>query len=350
MRKFYFRALLLTLPLVLWTALEVFILPVDFFAFRHWEAVGVRHMYSLPGPFYPHTNFKKWSAPDMNPSGPRDKLIEFVTDAYGYRNRSYDTHLTYDYVILGDSNVGGAYLDQKDTLPEVMARLCNCNTYNYGNGSPHHIMSYVNEERFRQTPPKTVVLEVRPSEFLYSNIPDISQCVRDHASTSLRTMTCREDSISLYEKWFENNPQILIYLDRFFKHSGFQKLKSSLGLAKKVPPPAVIAEMSKEAQNEMRRRLLIIQKTLLERGSRFILFVMPTEDRQFDDFLRTVQSDGIPVVFFFPTKDYPQGQDLKTWWCKEDSHWTEESVIIAAKAIHNESTHLPRITKNNSTY
>ena len=66
MRKFLFKSNLFLLPFFLALCLELFILPMDFFTFRVWEAIVVRKYRNLfPGHFYPNMEITKIEEGDL---------------------------------------------------------------------------------------------------------------------------------------------------------------------------------------------------------------------------------------------------------------------------------------------
>ena len=52
-------SLLLAAPFVALLAIELFVLPVDFFTFRAWEALSIQHVRSGEGIFYPRVHLVK---------------------------------------------------------------------------------------------------------------------------------------------------------------------------------------------------------------------------------------------------------------------------------------------------
>jgi hypothetical protein len=135
------RGALLSLPFLVLLLLEVLVLPIDFFTFRVWEAALATPPYRYPSPFYPNLHIKKnkefgdrYRAGD--PSMVQAKPVEWFTDAYGWRNRrQVETQERYDVVVLGDSNIVGSFLDQKDTLSEVLSARANKAVYSYAGPS-----------------------------------------------------------------------------------------------------------------------------------------------------------------------------------------------------------------------
>ncbi len=97
------KLLLLLTPLVLWEIIEVFVLPIDYFTFRSWEAMVIGKVNTLPGPFYPNQNIVKMEAGDQDKDKKPKKEVHWVTDEFGLRNRPNQTlNGQYDIVLIGD--------------------------------------------------------------------------------------------------------------------------------------------------------------------------------------------------------------------------------------------------------
>jgi hypothetical protein len=168
--KLVIRGVLLSCPFVLLMVLELFILPIDFFTFRIWESL-LATPYRYPGVFYPNMHvIKEHEYGDkyriLAPQDNKSKKVEWWTDSYGYRNRPELAKLNkYDAVILGDSNIVGSSLDQKNTLSEVLSDSGNINAYSYSVGSDH-ISLFFNDPRFIDKDVNTVVIESKSGYWL----------------------------------------------------------------------------------------------------------------------------------------------------------------------------------------
>ncbi len=127
------KVIILISPFMLILALEMFVLPVDFFTFRVWEA-ALAQPFRYPGPFYPNLHvIKKKEYGDRYRIGVHEsKSAEWYIDSYGWRNRPEIEKMDhYDIILTGDSNIVGSFLDQKDTLSEVLSRRSNKTVYSY---------------------------------------------------------------------------------------------------------------------------------------------------------------------------------------------------------------------------
>ena len=160
-----------------WILLELFVLPIEFFSPRAYEALvatDVIPKYQL-GKFYPNQKLSMWEAGDRVgyvPVKDRKKYNYWETDSHGFRNRQdivVKANNHFEIVITGDSMVAGSYLDQKDTLPEVLSNLCSCMTYNYG--SMNQRWRYLHDERFSRNPPDFVIFQTQVDYMIVENGP-----------------------------------------------------------------------------------------------------------------------------------------------------------------------------------
>ncbi len=70
------------------------------------------------------------------------------------------------------------------------------------------------------------------------------------------------------------------------------------------------------------------------RGSDFIFFVMPDSNiNKLMPAIKQLRSEGIKVIAYEPTQQYPTGVDDQWFWQKTDSHWSEASVRMIADEI-----------------
>jgi len=128
MKGLLLKFLVLAAPFVALLGIELFVLPIDFFTFRAWEALVTKYFRPADGIFYPNMHLIKTEHADkLGFSDPNPKRVEWFTDQYGSRQRPREREPErYDIVIVGDSNIAGSYFNQKDTIAEVLARKCGC--------------------------------------------------------------------------------------------------------------------------------------------------------------------------------------------------------------------------------
>jgi alginate O-acetyltransferase complex protein AlgJ len=174
MTRLLFKLCMLSLPLMLLIGIDL-ALPVDAFTFRAWEALAVGGRIAdtrlaalfpyttLQGPFLPQMRLDRIDEGDLGHGTPFavSQAVVWETDEYGFRARADLPDP--DLVIVGDSNVAGSGLTQRDTLAEVMSSVHGVRAYPF---APASLSSFGNDVRFRNRPPKAVVIAVVERDFL----------------------------------------------------------------------------------------------------------------------------------------------------------------------------------------
>ncbi len=134
---------------------ELFVLPIDFFCFRVWEALNIQGTSINTGHFYPNMEIEKqeegWLVHNTKYAVKKD--VKWITDIYGYRKRNTDT--IPEIVLIGDSFMAGDAITQDDMLSEVLEKQLNVCVYPL---APANIKTYLNDPRFNENPPKIVIL------------------------------------------------------------------------------------------------------------------------------------------------------------------------------------------------
>ncbi len=157
-RRFARAAARLLAPFVLVVAVELWVLPLDAFARRAWEALVVRRVgpaFVLTGPFYPGHRLVIAEEGDLvigTPLATR-RTTEWRTDAHGFRTD--DAGAAPDVVLVGDSLVAGASLTQADTLAETLGRRVRRRVYPF---APAEVGEVLVDERFADGAAPVVVL------------------------------------------------------------------------------------------------------------------------------------------------------------------------------------------------
>jgi hypothetical protein len=341
------RLSLLFAPFVIWQMVELLVLPVDLFTFRFWEALVAQRVFLLPGPFYPNTYLEKYSAGDLASRGPRRKLVRFHSDQYGQRNPPRGDK-AYEIAIIGDSNIVGSHIDEPDTIRAKVESRCNCGVYAYGAGLWSNILSFLEEDRFKMSPPTYVVLGFRPGDFEQGNLRVYRPCAG--SAFPKRTLVARLcDTVDsrliriLTAMGLQEHQTVLTYIDRFYKQPAYHFLHSRLGLIARPnightdvasPDERANIERSKEALRSYRA-------ALAERGSRFLLFLMPNHpagDGSVPAWLSDLQEESFDVISI--NSSTTPLSTLSSWWMDEDSHWREESIEFSAGLIWKEISRL----------
>lgn len=318
MKKIILKSILLFFPFAMVSIAEVFILPIDFFSFRAWEAVLPFRYQTFDGAFYPNQKVVNWNAGDGDPRGPRTRLIDFYTDKYGYRNRPrIEEPQRYDIVTIGDSLIAGSHLKQHETVAEVLESKCNCNVYNYSGGGTQQLLQIMADPRFMEPNrrPRYVIFESRKGDMY--NMKERYPIVTD---VPLNTTP--------------KNPSYWTYAwDRYQKHMILHSLQARLRLTKVAPSGPSVQPPIQEVIDNTRKSVQSFHKFFADRGIQFIFFVMPSQDRNFDELLKELDSSGIPTIGHLPKPGLPHGHVPEGYYFKEDSHWIPENAALAAEEM-----------------
>lgn len=320
MKRFFLKMAIAALPLILFEIVELLVLPIDFFAFRAWEALTPSVGYSqlFPGPFYPNQKLVKWSAGDLHPHGARTRLIDFYTDEYGFRNRSSKKQ-SYDIVVVGDSLIVGSHLKQNEIISEALERKCHCSVYNYAGGGAIDLKRFVTDPRFLSSDkrPKLVIYQARPWDFekLEGRFPVLND-----------DMPVREPDKPSISKWD-------IIWDRFHKQMGLHYIQArwhlvSFGnpfLDNSPPSPELVYEHSIKAVHSY-------QQFFSKKGIKFMLLILPSQDPRVHRILSTLSNEGISVVDFYQESIRPDFKFEQVYF-EEDTHWRPEWVELAADKV-----------------
>lgn len=148
--------MIFSLPFIVAVAIELFILPIDYFTFRVWESLIVKKTFGiLRGPFYPNMVVRKMEEGELAyyTSCAIKKDVTWVTDKYGYRRKN-TPGFRYPIVIIGDSNIAGSGLTQDDILSEVLHERLDIDVYPL---SPERINSIFYHRLFSRNAPEVVI-------------------------------------------------------------------------------------------------------------------------------------------------------------------------------------------------
>jgi alginate O-acetyltransferase complex protein AlgJ len=306
---------LLAAPFVALIAIELFVLPVDFFTFRVWEAVTMQYVRPAEGIFYPGMHVVKDERADkLGFRDPHPRKVEWFTDQYGFRNRPRVSEpARYDIVLVGDSNIVGSSHDQKDTIAEVLERKCSCAVYSYGGASKQQ---FFNDPRFRKNPPRVIVAEAIGAEFYTPSFAALNyDNLLDGPGAELSTLP----------------RPLAVLLDRLLKTNMLEFVRSRLHVQryageKEVPTPlaqrvAFVVDMVTKMRDEAARR-----------GSDFIFVLMPY-DPTLDRAVIKLKELGIKTIAYLPNPERPQAAYLKSFYQDHDTHWRAETVRVTADEI-----------------
>lgn len=235
LRRVCLRGALLLVPFLVLQFMELFVLPIDFFTFRVWEA-ALASPYRYPGPFYPNLHVRKAKEygdhyRESDPSKVKGKPVEWFTDSHGWRNRpEIEKREHYDIVVLGDSNIVGSFLDQKDILTEVLGARGNKIAYSYSYGSDH-VSRFFSDQGILRKSPKLLVVESKAGNWSttqdylanFRELPDGSLDIADR-SRMIASESLPGRNLFVEQTW-----------SRLTKQPLFHWLKASLATDYSVP-------------------------------------------------------------------------------------------------------------------
>ena len=306
---------LLAAPFVALIAIELFVLPVDFFTFRVWEALTIQYVRPAGGIFYPKMHVvKNEHADKLGFRDPNPRQVEWFTDAYGFRNRPRAAEPNrYDIVVIGDSNIVGSSHDQKDTIAEVLERKCGCSVYSYGGAAKRQ---FFNDERFRKNPPRVIVAEAIGAEFYKASYAALNY-------DNLLDGPGAEQSVL--------PGPIAVMLDRLLKTNMLEFIRSRLHVQRYA------AETEPETPAAERASFVVDTVTSMRdeaarRGSDFVFVLMPY-DPTLDAAVIRLKEKGVKTIAYLPSPERPQAVYLKSFYQDHDTHWRAETVRITADEI-----------------
>ncbi|MGE0614996.1 MAG: hypothetical protein AB7P04_05115 [Bacteriovoracia bacterium] len=324
-------------PIVLIALAELFLLPPYFFTFRMWEALVFHHRDGCEvGFFYPNQRQRMTEVGDLaaHTDGAVKKDVEWITDSHGYRNAEKDLSRV-EVVLVGDSNVAGSSLTQKDTLASRLERELGRSVYAYAPGDMGPYFDFQAKHGMR---PRVVVFE--QMERYVEVLPELTS-----ASYSARDCSVPLPWRMLYDR--VRSPLVFNFLDsrlvpRFKRppqptRDGMYFLQGTGGLAD--PTDAVLETAV--------TRILAYRDRVETTGARFVFLPVPNKETVYWDFLganapraflprltRELQRRGIVVVdlqsaFLAARRDRPE----RHLYQLDDTHWNPEGVAIAAGLV-----------------
>jgi len=225
MRTFLAKSTLFLLPFVLAIGIELFVLPIDFFTFRVWEALVIREFHNiLPGKFYSNMEISKIEEGDLahHTKFTYKRKVSWFTDRYGYRKQNTNRN-KHEVVIIGDSNIAGSGLTQEDILSEVLEKKLKVSVYPI---SPASLDTFLKERRFQNDPPDIVIIASVERFIFYLNPFKVSS---NKVSTGFRKQI-KEMSYRFKNQMRENwlIQSVGVCLDRFYKANMLQYLRATL--------------------------------------------------------------------------------------------------------------------------
>ncbi len=330
---------------------------------RAWETLSVLEKNDiLTGPFYPNVYIEKTEMgtyPKPAGFGVLETVI-WQTDKYGYRkDPAYQDNP--DIVIIGDSFIGGSGLTQEDMLTEKIQNITGLNTYPYALG---YINQFASDKRFRDHPPKIVVLAM--VEKLFQSASEIEESKPDNSSQLsgldlIKYNTSVVESAKIYDrlkkKYFFDFLRAKVY--KFLEEARPENVKPNykyLGINMAIDESMVFSTQSDDyfipvsdktvAWNVWKMKTY--RDYLEARGIRFIVAVIPNKENIYykimqgerkrpdfiDRFNKEAKVAGIELVDLQKSFDVSRDRNPKDLlYHIDDSHWNARGVEIAAREI-----------------
>ncbi len=365
MKKFVFKTFLFFLPFLLVLAVELFVLPLDYFTFRVWEALVVRkNNFILRGPFYPDRDITKIEEGDLahHTRFIHKRKARWATDHYGYRKSNTLTP-GYKIVIIGDSNIAGCGVTQEDMLSEVLEDRLKVEVYPL---APGFIGTFLKEKRFADYPPDVVIIASAERFITYLPPVKLKKEKRQNPFWPEIIQWIKDKRVILRyhlqtNRWIQS---IAIYRDRLRKNNMLNYLRASirrrvLSQSESIPTPNVpskhglVVFLQGAAGNDdvppdkLEKAIQVIKgynDVLHEKGIRFIFLPIPEKENIYYKELGTkkpvfleklisgLKERGVETIDTQKPFEEAFKKDILLYHTN-DTHWNENAVRITAELI-----------------
>jgi alginate O-acetyltransferase complex protein AlgJ len=349
-KKPLFRYFIFFLPFMIALGVELFVLPIDFFTFKVWEALLVKNSFGiLQGPFYPHMHLSKIEQGDLAHHTPYTtfKDSQWWTDRYGYRKKDADTK-RYDIVIIGDSNIAGSGLTQSDMLSELVGRQTGLSVYPLAPGGTR---------RFSNHP---LFARQRPAIIVFASI---ERDIAGLRAPKIRFAPAEPNIFDRLAEHFQQNRTLQViakYLDRVRKGNMVNYFRSAIRRAG-LPPPACTpvgdrcffflqgTKANKPVPEEkMANALAVISRyheILKAQGIRFIFLPIPNKETIYYDYLGTerphflldlqkrLRERGVEVIDTQTAFDDALRNRQVLLYHPDDTHWNPNGSRLTARLL-----------------
>lgn len=350
MKKFLMKSLLFLLPVALLYAAELFVIPIDKFCYRGFEALRVIKLDPfLHGYFYPNMDVETVGQGDLGlyTSHAKFKKEHWITDPYGYRTEG-GLGERYDVVILGDSFSLSPGTLQENSFAAVLERKSGMNVYPF---ATRYFEEFMAEKRFMDSPPKYVVLErIEDNMIRFKPFPEGASSGFKSDITDIRLQSA------------------FIMTDRIFKSVFFRYARGAvkrlvshkiLGFPESLPETTLASDddsvlfwrgtmnyaLPMENIDRIEASIENYRRVLAQRGIQLIVVPIPSKinvyadkvaahhDLKFIEALNVRMSEaGIDYVDlkapFLAARG--AGEDI---YFSDDTHWNEKGIAIAADVV-----------------
>jgi alginate O-acetyltransferase complex protein AlgJ len=363
--RFFIKLVLFIAPFAIAIFVELFILPLDFFAFRIWEAIRMRSQTITGMPFYPNMRISKKEVGDCAPytQWAVEKDALWVTDQYGFRKEK--SGKTPIIMIIGDSEMAGTSLTQSDIFSESFERLTQLVCYPY---APEFVGWFIQDPRFIKAPSRLVIYEIVERD-IRSIIP---LAAWEHLNIKGRLVRLVRPYLSNWLVYGTFSQKVIVLADRISKQNMFwflraeseRQLKKFLRIDETVPKARLgkprcdgsrmvfmqgMVAMKPIPTGILNKSISIIkayQNYFNERNIRFVFLPIPNKETVYyrdvpgcsgrpaflDSLIAAARREGIETVDLASAYDSVLSLDKdRLFFHLDDTHWNREGVSIAAQ-------------------
>jgi hypothetical protein len=366
-------------PIGAFFAADALVLPINTFTFREWEALTINAGHSHPQyAFYPNQTLHQREYGDTfrYDAYITPRTTTWVTDAMGYRNRaSYDIRSQYCFATIGDSNTIGSFLDQHETLAEVLENKSGCKSYNAG--SLEITSRFFNRKEFRASPPRYLIFQTVAGYFYDDGFAARFAMSGQFAGVEPAPAWYHRVLAKAIALFAPGSPRATPWMlkDLIDRSAAFNFVQARLGLVgprtggalplhrsgqslASINPPSdygealykgpsvetymqtcpaavldVAAEASRRASCRFVNTVQAMSEALAQRGTELVVFLQPSGDTELTAGIAYLEGKGVKIVYFPVTANEPFGIDMDWYWAQDDVHWNPRAVQLAADMI-----------------
>ena len=213
------------------------------------------------------------------PSSPITEGLLWEIDQYGYRKKNTDRS-KHEIVIIGESNIAGSSLTQKDMLSELLEEKLNVSVYPL---APVTITAFFKEKRFINHPPDIAIFASIERLIPHIEMPKLPRKKKSNAL------------VSKLENKIEDNrffQSIAVFLDRLSKGNMLNYLRAGLrrivSNSRDTPPrrnpllflngKPIIPAITKDHFDRIVQVIEGYDHLFKQRGIRFIFLPIPNQE------------------------------------------------------------------------
>lgn len=344
------------LPFLIAYILELFVLPIDFFTFRCWEALKIGYFVdALGGPFYPNMRLSRIEVGDIGSKTiwGEKKHVTWVTDSYGFRFDEKNKVDNYDIVIVGDSFVVGTSVSQEDMLDRQLSKLTGKSIYPY---APYKFNEFMEDNRFIGNMPSVIIYAISESYIRTEDdfLPDdyyrsILRCPPKNYFIRGITVSLDRFSKQIMIYFYQSRAQELLFkiYKRYIKKEKIYVRNSAIVSRDgeilfhnyEFKSPAI----TKEKTAILCKRLIGYKSFVERNGSRFIVIPIPFKSTIYYDrvpmqypegleiFINTAISKGLNVVNIIP--EFLNVKNKRMLYQKDDTHLNNHGIFVLSNIL-----------------